>query len=301
MKIYIVGSGGVGGYFGGRLAKAGNDVTFVARGEHYKAIKEKGLAVKSVVGDFEIKPAQVIESISEIIDPNLVLFAVKTYDTDGAAKELASVVSGETIVITFQNGVDNDNQIKKYVKNALVYPGAAYVISTKTGSGLIEQTGGLRKIVFGDRESLGNPKLREIEKLMKDAGIDATVSDDIARDLWKKFVFITAFSGMTAVCRSSIGKVLGDSLTKGLYKRCVKEAISVAKAMKVGLADDALETIMSISRNTAPGSKSSLLVDVENKRRTEIETLNGTITKLAKKYGIDAPVNEVIYGAIKLR
>lgn len=300
MKIYIVGSGGVGGYFGGLLAKTGNDVTFVAREEHYQAIKSNGLIVKSVVGDFEVKPAQVAESISEIVNPDLIVFAVKTYDTDGVAKELASVVDENAVIITFQNGVDNDSQIKKHIKNAHVYPGVAYVISTKTKPGVIEQTGGLRKLIFGDRINSNNPKLREIEKLMKGAGIDATASDDITRDLWKKFMFIVAFSGMTAICRASIGKVLSDSLTKSLYERCLREAIAVAKVVKVNVTDDVFESIMTISDNTVPDSKSSLLVDIENNRRDEIETLNGTLIKFAREYKVDVPINELIYGAIKL-
>jgi len=299
MKIYIVGSGGVGGYFGGLLAKADKDVTFVARGEHYQAIKNNGLTVKSVAGDFEIKPAQVIGNISEIVNPDLVIFTVKTYDTDNVAKELAPVVKDNTVIITFQNGIDNDNQIKKQIKNAQVYPGVAYVISTRTKPGVIEQTGGLRKLIFGDRDKPDNSKLKEIEKLMKNAGIDATASDDITRDLWKKFMFIAAFSGMTAICRASIGKVLSDSLTKSLYERCLKETITVAKAMKVNVADDAFELIMTISDNTASDSKSSLLVDIENNRKNEIETLNGTLVGFAKEHKVDVPINGLIYGAIK--
>lgn len=300
MKIYIMGSGGVGGYFGGRLAKVGNDVTFIARGEHYRAIKERGLTVKSVIGDFKVKPVQIINSASKINNPDLIVFTVKTYDTDKVSKQLAKVVNKDTIIITFQNGVDNDNQIKKYVKSSNIYPGLAFVISTKTKPGLIEQTGGLRKIIFGDRNNSKNQKLKEIEKLMRDAEINAVLSDDITRDLWKKFMFINAFSGMTAICRSSIGKVLGNPITKFLYERCIKEAISVAKAMGINVVDDILQTIITISTNTAPASKSSLLIDVENKRRNEIESLNGTLVKLAKKNSVDVPINELIYGAIKL-
>jgi len=300
MKIYIVGSGGVGGYFGGLLAKAGNDVTFVARGEHYQAIKDNGLIVKSVAGDFEIKSAQVIENISKIVNPDLVIFTVKTYDTEDTAKELAPVVKENTVVITFQNGVDNDNQIKKQISDAQVYPGVAYVISTRVKPGVIEQAGGLRKLIFGDRNNSDNSRLKEIEKLMKDAGIDATASDNITRDLWKKFMFIVAFSGVTAICRASIGKVLSDPLTKSPYERCLKEAIVVAKAMKVNVANNAFESIMTISGNTAPDSKSSLLVDIENNRKNEIETLNGALVRFAKERETDVPINELIYGAIKL-
>ena len=129
MKIYIVGTGGVGGYFGGVLAKVGNDVTFVARGENFKAIRENGLIVKSVIGNFTVKAIKVIEKISEIKNPDLIIFTVKTYDTESVAKELDFVVNGKTIIITFQNGIDNDNEIKKYIQNAQVYPGVTYVVS----------------------------------------------------------------------------------------------------------------------------------------------------------------------------
>lgn len=300
MKIYIVGTGGVGGYFGGVLARAGNAVTFVARGDHLEAIRQKGLKIKSVKGDFEINPDQVVESIADIKEPDLVIFTVKTYHTGEAAKELAKVATDDTVTITFQNGVDNDDQIKKYVKKGKVYPGVAYIISTKTQPGVIEQTGGMCKLIFGDRDNPHNAKLEQIEKTMVEAGVDATASDDITRDLWNKFMFIVAFSGMTAVCRSPIGKVLDDPLTKSLYENCVKEAVSVAKAMDVNVPDNAFEAIMRITENTACSSKSSLLVDIESGRNTEIEALNGTLTRFAQKYNIDVPINKVIYGAVKL-
>lgn len=299
MKIHVIGAGGIGGYFGGLLAKSGTDVTFVARGENYKALKDNGLAVKSVVGDFKIKSIKVIQSISEIKDPELIIFSIKTYDTDGVAKELALVINRKTVVITFQNGVDNDNQIKKSIKNAQVYPGVAYVITVKTRPGLIEQTGGLRKLIFGDRHNPNNPKLKGVERLMKDANIDAVVSDDITRDIWKKFMFICPFSGLTALHRKTIGEILFNPGTKKQYENCLKEAISVAKAKDVNVSDIAFEEIMKISENTVPGSKSSLLLDIENNRKNEIETLNGTLVRFARKQKIYVPINELIYKSIK--
>jgi len=298
MNIYVVGAGGVGGYFGGLLAKTGENVTFVCRGDHYKIIKKDGLKVKSVIGDFVISKTKVIDSISKIKNPNLIIFTVKTYDTEVVAKELASVVGKDTIIITFQNGIENDLIIKKIINSNNVYPGVAYIISAKTKPGVIEQTGGLRRLIFGDRDNPNNPRLKEVEKIMQTAGIDASLSDDITRDLWKKYMFIVAFSGMTAVSRSPIGKVLANPITLESYKRCVREAIMVAKAHNVTVAGDAFENIMTISKNSAPVSKSSLLVDIENGRKNEIETLNGTLVRLARRYDIDAPVNELIYGAI---
>lgn len=301
MKIYVVGTGGVGGYFGGLLARAGQDVTFVARGEHLQAIRRKGLVVKSVAGDFTVAPAQAIGEVAQIVDPDLVLFTVKSYDTKEAARELAAMVHEGTTIISFQNGVDNDLQIREEVQRGDIFPGAAYVVSTKTHPGLIEQTGGPRKLIFGDRDNPGNPRLKEIEQLFQSAAIDATASDDITRDLWEKFIFINAFSGMTALCLSPIGEVLGDSRTRALFERCLREAISVARAMRVDIAESRFDAMMATALNFAPDSKSSLLVDVEAGRRNEIEALNGALARFGRQHGVDVPINELIYGAIKQR
>lgn len=299
MKIYIVGTGGVGGYFGGLLAKGGLDVTFLARGENYEALKENGLIVKSVAGDFTVKPAQVIEKIAEITNPDLVIFSVKTYDTESIAKELTSVVNENTVILTFQNGVNNDNEIKKIIKNAQVYTGVAYVITAKTKAGVIEQTGGLRKLVFGDRENQNNLKLKEIEEIMRGVGVDATASNDIERDVWKKFMYICPFAGLTAIHRKTIGEILANSDTEKQYEECLKETISVARAKGVNVSDNAFEEVMTTTRNTAPTSKSSLLLDLENNSKNEVETLNGTLVMFAKELNIPVPVNELIYETIK--
>ena len=299
MKIYIIGTGGVGGYFGGLLAKAGLDVTFVARGENYKAIKENGLIVRSILGDFEVKPAQVIEKISEISNPDLVIFSVKTYDTESVAGELASVINENTILITFQNGVDNDTQIKKFIASSQVHPGAAYVITAKTEPGIIKQTGGPRKLIFGDRKVPDNPQLKKVEGLMKEAGIDATTSDDITSDVWKKFMFICPFSGLTALYRKTIGEILSNADTKKQYEDCLREAITVATAKGVNVSENSFEEIMKTSDKFAPDSKSSLLLDIESGRKNEIEALNGNLVKFAKELKISVPVNKLIYETIK--
>lgn len=295
MKIYVVGTGGVGGYFGGLLAKAGNNVTFVARNESFLALKKDGLVVKSVVGDFEIKSIQVIENISEIKDPDLVLFTVKTYQTEEVATELAKVVSQKTIIITFQNGIDNDESIKKHIPNGNVYPGVAIIISAKTGANIISQTGGPRKLTFGDRNNSNNKNLREIETLMKNASIDASVSDDITRDLWTKFLFIIPFAGLTAMYQKPIGEILSDPIKKKQYKDCLSEVIDVANSMNVKMNNDVFESVMTMTTNMVATAKSSLLVDIENGRPTEIETLHGTLLKLAREKGIEAPINNEIY------
>ena len=301
MKIYIVGSGAVGGYLGGLLAKAGNDVTFVARGDHYKVIKNKGLKIESIKdGNFIIKPAKVTEKISLIKNPDLIIITVKTYDTEFVSKELSNVVSSKTKIITFQNGIENDKIIKKYVTKAKVYPGVAYTVSGRVEPGIIKQSGGLCKFIFGDRKNPRNIYIKEIEKMMKYSGVDATFSEDIERDLWMKYIFINAMTGLTALSRTNVGTVVKDRILRNLYERCLRECIEVAKMEKVKIPIEIFNSIIRISESTNKEAKFSMLVDIENGRKTEIEALNGTLVKLAKKHKIDVPINETIYGALRL-
>ena len=300
MRIYVIGTGGVGGYLGGKLANAGNDVTFVARGEFYDVMKKDGLTVKTTDGKFVINPVQVIDNISKIENPDLVIVSVKTYDTQNVAQELNKYISSKTNIITFQNGIQNDLQLKKYIIQGNVYPGVAYIISSKEKPGVISQTGGLKRFIFGDRTKANSSELKQIEKIFNESGIDTIFSDDIEAELWKKYIFINAFSGFTALCRSDIGKILSNDFVYDLYKRCVKESISVADKLKINLPKNIFEDVINITDNTAPNSKSSLLIDIENHRKNEIETLNGTLVNIAKEHSIDVPINETIYFAIKL-
>src|SRR3989344_1123852 len=180
MKMYIVGTGGVGGYLGRVLAKAGNDITFVARGDNYKKIKKDGLKVSAVkFGDFTIRPAKIISIISQIRNPDLIFVTVKTYDTLDVARELGKVTTPRTTIITFQNGIQNDYEIKKYVKKGKVYPGLAYIVTRRIEPGLIEQVSGLGEFIFGDRKNNKNTNLKDVERIMLDAGIVTKFSDDI--------------------------------------------------------------------------------------------------------------------------
>jgi len=311
MKTYIIGSGGVGGFLGGMLAKAGNDVTFLARGEHYASIISKGLRVESTEGTFTIENSSVsaIDDVSQMKEPELIVFTVKTYDTEEMAARLAKakVVNKDTIVITFQNGIDNDELIAKHLK-AQIFPGVVYIVSTKTAPGVISQTGGPKTFFFGNRKRNKNgkdkekeiEKLKEIEEMMRKAGVNGTYSKNIERELWQKFIFITAYSGMTALCRSPIGKVLENPYSRDAYRKCMEEAAQVAWKMKADVPKDIVEQRMKAALAYEYDAISSLLVDVQNGRRTEIETLNGKVVKLGEKMKIPTPVNEAIYSAIKL-
>lgn len=303
LKIYIVGAGGVGGYFGGLMAKAGENVTFVCRNESFMALKNNGLNIKSIIEEFKIYPVNVIDNLSDISDPDLIIIATKSYDRDQVAEKLKARLRPNTIIITIQNGIENDLKVKEIIPNACVYPGIAYIISKIASPGVIEQTAGPRTIIFGDRQNANNPQLKKIEKVMKSCSINATASSEIEMELWTKFLWITTFAGMTALCRSPIGEIVNDPDLYKHYIRCLDEAIAVARAIPVKLKEGIRKTIIEKSeqyKHTGSDSKSSLLVDLENGRRTEIEDLNGTIVKLARLHGVEVPIQETIYFAIKL-
>lgn len=300
MKTYILGSGGIGGYFGGKLAQAGADVTFVARGEHYQAMKAHGLALRTTDGNFVINPVNVINSIGQIENPDLIILAVKAYDLDDVAKQLATVITKNTVILTTQNGITGDLIINEILPNTIILAGVAYIITAKTAPGEITQSGGLKKIIVGDRSQSHEQALENVVKELQDAGINAVKSEDIVKDMWQKFIFISAFSGMTALCRSSIGPIRENALTRDLYEKCVNEAINVAKSLDVALPETIFEDVMKITDATQADAKSSLLHDVENGKQTEIIALNGTLCRLAIEQGIDTPVNQMIFSVLQL-
>ncbi|OIP95320.1 hypothetical protein AUK40_06175 [Candidatus Wirthbacteria bacterium CG2_30_54_11] len=299
MKIFIIGAGGVGGYFGGKLAHAGLDVTFVARGAHYEAMKTRGLEVRTTEGDFTVSPVQVISKVSEIAAPDLILITCKSYDLVSVAHELDQVVLPSTVVLTTQNGIDNDLVAARILRQGKVFPGLIHIVSERLSPGVISQTGGLRRITFGERGQSSNAELTAIETMMTKAGVRAVASDDIVRDLWKKYAMIIPWAGVTSYSRKSIDLVLSDPALRELFCSSLREALSVAEEAGVHLPDGTYGEIVSFAEKTAPGSRSSMLVDIENGRLTEVETLHGTLLKLAQEHGIETPVNEMIYRAIK--
>ncbi|MFN8390551.1 MAG: 2-dehydropantoate 2-reductase [Bdellovibrionota bacterium] len=303
MKIAVIGTGGVGGYFGGKLARAGHDVTFVARGAHYDALASRGLTVKAVDGDFQVHPLRVVDRIGKLDRPDLVLVATKTYDRDVAGAQLREVVSPSTTVIPLLNGIDNDLRLQALLPGTRVYAGLAYVISARTEPGVIVQSAGPRTLVFGERKNPENRALQAIASMMREAGIDATAAADIEEQLWIKFLWIVTFAGMTSVCRSSIGAIVNDPESYALLVRCCDEAIAVGRAEGVSIGDVARAQILDKAekyRTVGSDAKASMLVDIEHGRQTEIDSLNGAIVRLARSHGLSVPIHETITCAVKL-
>jgi 2-dehydropantoate 2-reductase len=301
MRIYIVGVGGLGGYYGALFARVSADVTFVARGQKCKDLKERGLQVTDRGDKFHVSSVKVVESLSEVREPELIILAVKTYDIENVAKQM-TVPQGCTI-ITLQNGIDNDLRVQKHLPHVRVFAGNTWALSTMISPGVIEQKSPMTFIKFGSRKNPQDPALLEIKNILDAGGIEGQVSDNIERDLWEKFVWLASFSGMAGTCRSPIGPIVSDPVAFEVWMRSVDETLALAKALNIPLHENTRANIverLETCRTLYMDAKPSLLVDLENGRQTEIEALSGTIVKLARERGMLVPTHELMYSAIKL-
>ena len=298
MKIGVVGTGGIGGYFGALLARAGHEVFCLARGEHLKAIQEKGLRVESVVGEFTVRPRATGDPAA--IGPvELLLFCVKTYDTDEAAQAVRLLVGDRTAILTLQNGVESADRIAAAVGPGRVLPGAAYIFSGIAAPGLIRQTAGPRKIVFGEPVGPPSARAKAILAACRAAEISAELTDQIARVLWEKWAFICAQGGVTALTRLPIGEVRACAETWALFRGVVEEVAAVASARGIALTPGLVENILGQAARLEPQTASSLSNDLGAGRRLEIEALNGAVVRLGRESGVPTPLNVAIYGALK--
>jgi len=293
VKIAIFGSGGVGGYFGAKLAAAGEDVTFLARGAHLKAMQDAGLHVESPQGSFHLPTVQATDRPQAVGPVDVVLFTVKLYDVDTAASTLKPLIGPDTVVITLQNGVEATDMVAKHVGAEHVAGGAAYVVV------VVDQPGHLRhttaqSLVFGERDGRRSDRLVAFEEAGKRADFGAKVSTQVEVDLWIKFVRLSTWSGMTAVTRSPMGVVRDDPALFAMMMTAIDEAIAVGTARGITFPPDTVETTLGMIRNFPAASKSSMLEDLERGRRLELPWLSGAVVRLGKEVGVPAPTHEFI-------
>jgi 2-dehydropantoate 2-reductase len=301
MKFGVMGTGGVGGYFGGKLAKSGEDVWFLARGKHLDAMRANGLLVNSFEGNWIVPPGKMTDNPKDVGAVDVVLFCVKSYDTESAAKQLAPMLSDDTIIISLQNGVDNEVKIQHEVPRGVVFGGVSYIYSTITAPGVITHTVGPTKIVFGDLEKRSGrvgERAKKILDAMLKANINATLADDIQLELWKKFVFIAAVGGMTALARLTLGEILAVNETREMLADAMRETETIARAKQVDLPPQFTEQVFEILKKYDNNSRSSLYHDLVHDKRIEVEAFSGTIVKYGKELGIPTPVHRAIYAAL---
>ena len=300
MKIAVMGAGGVGGYFGGRLAQGENDVHFIARGEHLEVLREKGLTVKSTLGDFDLMAIPATDDPEHIGEVDAVLFTVKSQDTREAAEEIKPLLGDSTIVVSLQNGVDNEEVLRE-VLEAQVLGGVAYIEALISEPGEITHKSPFARISFGSFDGENSEKAQELLEAFEAVEVEAALENDIQRVIWTKWLFICAFSGITALTRQPIGRVLEDEDTTTLYRRAMEEIAALAQARGIDLPDDIVQERLEFSRNSLdPEMRSSLQQDLAKGRPLELDALNGYASKLGDELGVETPINDFIYTALKL-
>ena len=298
MKILIMGTGGVGGYYGGLLARQGNAVTFISRGAHLYAIRHEGLKVKSVHGDFTVFPADATEDPANVDPVDLILFCVKTYSTDEAAQAIRPVVGPQTAVLSLQNGVDAAERIGKVVGAEHVIGGATWLSSAVEAPGVIKQISQFQRIVIGELAGSRSARIQSIFEVLNSTGVTVEISEDIQKILWTKFVFISAASAFGSLTRLPMGAYRSVPETRRLISGIMQEVEALARAQGIPLDPDVVQKSLEFMDSAAPHIKPSMQLDVESGHRTELESMVGVIGRKGRELGVPTPMADFVYGSL---
>jgi len=298
MKIAIFGTGGVGGYAGARLAAAGHDVRFIARGQHLDAIRRDGLRVESIKGDLHIHPARATDQPAEVGPVDWVLCAVKTWQLAEAIAAMPPLVGAATVVLPVQNGVEAADRLAAVLGPQHVLGGAAWIRAEIVAPGLIRHAAVEPRIVLGELDGGASPRAEELQRALKAAGVRAEVSGEIRSVIWSKFLFITAMSGVGAVTRVPAGEFRALSPTRALLRGAMEEVVVVARARGVSLADGVIaETLRFVDELPADGT-SSMQRDVLAGRPSELEDQSGAVVRIARQAGVPTPIHDFLYASL---
>ncbi|MDD5541850.1 MAG: 2-dehydropantoate 2-reductase [Acidobacteriia bacterium] len=315
MKIAVMGSGAVGGYFGALLARSGNSVCYLARGANLSAMLEKGLQIDSVREGFTL-PIRRLQDAQELNDASkgsfafasddskipgpvdLVLFCVKTYDTEAASKQCFHLVGPPTVFLPLQNGIDSHDKLGRDHGRNHVLAGVAYILSSLLQPGVIKHAGNPGRIVFGELDGSLSQRTQELHHIFEQAGFSSEVSSNIRKTLWEKFAMICANGGMSALTRATFGEMLSNTNTRSMLEKAMKEVVTVGIAEGVPFDPQFLEKTMKWTESLEPNGRASMHTDLANGKRLELEALNGRVLQLAKKHGIPVPMNFAIYAAL---
>ena len=301
MKIAVMGSGGIGGFIGGKLALAGGDVRFIARGAHLDAIRQNGLSVRGAE-EFQVSGAGATDTPSEIGSVDLVLFCVKLYDTDTAASAIAPIVNDETIVLTLQNGIESLSSIGAIVGAHAMLGGAAYFPANITAPGevtFLGKIGARPHLAIGEPGAGRSDRVDTLLETFRAAGLEAEAFADTDRMLWEKFLLIAGLSAATGITRCNVGQIRNDQDMRCLLRDAIAEAADVGRASGIGFSADIVDQVMATLDTNPADGKASQLVDLENGRRLELEGLSGAVVRLGRDRGVPTPVHQTVYAALK--
>ena len=299
MKVAIMATGGVGGYYGGLLAQTGQDVTFIARGAHLQAIREKGLHIKSVHGDFQIVPAKATDNPSEVGPVDMILFVTKTHQTDEAAELIKPMVGRDTVIISLQNGIDAADRIGAVVGMEHMLGGATWLSAAIEAPGVIGQYSQFRRIVLGEFNGRTTPRLNMIYSTLQSTGATVEVSDNILKVLWTKFVFIAPVMAMGSLTRVTFGEYRSVPEARAVLTEAIGEVAAVAKARGVALDTDVVEKTLAFIDSSAPGIKPSMQRDVESGKPSELESMIGVVVRMGAEKNVPTPVMRFAYAMLK--
>ena len=294
VKILVMGSGAVGGYYGAVLHRSGHEATLVARGDHLAAIREHGLRIESVSsGDFTVRPEATDRPDGSSI-PDLVLFCVKSYDNAEAIDLVRPAVGDGTSVLTLQNGIGSGDQLTSAFGSGTVLLGVTYVDAALKEPGLVAEFGGPARLVFGEEDGRTSKRARDVRDAFDDAGVKVELSSNVEAELWRKFLFICAWSGMICITRSPMNEVLAAPAGERLTRRVLEEVQAVARARGIGIGDEEVEAALESYRKAGEDSVSSMFIDLQSGKPLEIGVLNGAVAEMGSELGVETPVNEFI-------
>ena len=299
MRMAVMAAGAVGGYFGGRMAAAGHDVTFIARGAHRDAIRRDGLRIESALGDLHLKDLNVTDDPKQIGPVDVVLFAVKLWDTETAGEQTRPLVGSNTRVITLQNGVDSVERLAPILGDDVTIGGSTYIVTTIAKPGVIRHTGARAQVRCGRLDRRPDAVLAGYVQQMKAANIEITLTDHMLLDIWKKFVLLSGTSGITASTRQPLGVIRDDEDMRAFFYRLMHETIGVGRAAGVEFPPDFAAELDRWVASFPPTMKASMANDLDAGRRLELDWLAGKIVALGRKYGIATPGHEAVYAILK--
>ena len=299
MRIAVVGAGGVGGGFGAALARAGADVTFIARGAHLAAMKSKGLRVEGGRGESHLVPTQATDDPASVGPVDFVLFCVKLWDVESAGRHIKPLVGPDTAVIPLQNGIDAPERLLPILGAPAVMGGVAQISASIVEPGVIRQVGTFMRMLFGELDGRRSKRGEALLAMCQKAGFDATLSDQIVTELWMKFILLATNASLIALVRQPIGKVRDDPDMHQHFVAAYNEVIAVGKARGVKLPADALDRMLAFSAGAPPTMKPSMALDLERGNRIELPWLGGKVVELGRQLGVATPTHALMYAALK--
>ncbi len=295
-----MGSGGVGGFFGARLARGGADVTFIARGAHLAAMRERGLAIESTDESFSLPQVKVTDDPASIGVVDLIMFGVKLWDTEAAARSLVPIMGAETALISFQNGVQKDDMLRPVVGADAIMGGVAYVGTNISRPGVIAQKGPMQRLVFGEYDGRRSQRAEAFLAACERGGINAEISPDVRSEIWQKFVFLAGMAAVTASTRKPLGPVRSNPLTRQFFLDLMREVVAVGRAHGVAIPENFAEQRLAFADTLHPDMTASMHHDLEQGRPLELQWLSGGVVDLGAEVGVPTPLHRAVRDALIL-